>query len=296
MEKMLTVLDIFTDESLGDRFKSLCSVSLLDANLKEIQDVFRNILSKYKVSEIKFNELRTHKPKIDCAKKFIEEAINLASQKQLRIDVLIWDTQDSRHNIVGRDDKENLERMYYHLLRTVIEAWKIFKFNWYPDEQSEYDYKKIAEFISSTKYPRKDPPNLLKLFEEERIQFVIKKLEVQKSHHQPLIQLADLFAGFGCFSREQADKFYEWKCRNEAENNLRLFTTNIDNLDEENKTIINRFKLITNIAKECKGKGISVSIDSNNYLKSFKKELHINFWHYESQGEYDKAPTKRKRD
>ena len=296
METMLTVLDIFTDESLGSRFRSLCSVSLPNVKSKEIQDTFWSILTKYKVSEIKFNEIRTHKPKIDCAREFIEVAINLASKKQLRIDVLIWDTQDSRHNIVGRDDKENLERMYFHLLRNVIETWRIFKCNFCPDEQSEYDYNKIAEFISSTKYPRKDLSNLLKLFEEERIQFVIEKIEVKKSSHQPLIQLADLFAGFGCFSREQADKFYKWKSRKQAENNLRLFTKNNENLDEENKTIINRFELITYIAKNCKGKGISVSIDSNNYLKSFKKELHINFWHYESQGEYDKAPTKRKRD
>ena len=291
---MSIVLDIFTDESFGDRFKSLCSVSLPNVKSKEIQDIFRSILTKYNVSEIKFNELRTHKLKIECAKKFIEEAINLASLNQLRIDVIIWDIQDARHNIVGRNDKENLERMYYHLLKNVIDAWKIFKINWYPDEHSEYEYEKVADFINLTKYP-KIKPQLIKMFEEQRINLNVENLTKQNSKEQPLIQLADLFAGLGRFSREKSDEYRQWIRYRENKKMPSLF--NLESVEEEhNKTLINRFELIELIATKCKEKGISVSINTNKYLKTYNRKLPINFWHYKPQGEYDKAPTKRKRD
>ena len=294
MREKLKLLDIFSDESSGSRFRALCSVSLLDADLEKIQVDFQKILSKYDFKEVKFNELRTHKPKLDCAREFIEIAIDFASKNKLRIDVLIWDIQDSRHNIVGRDDKENLERMYYHLLRTVIEAWKIFKIDWYPDEHLEYDYKKIADFIDLTKFPR-TKPLIIKMFEEQKINLEVASLQPQKSEDQPLIQLADLFAGLARFSRENSDNYIKWTKYLENKKMPSLF--NLESEEEEQKqTLINRFELIELIATKCKEKRISVSINTNKYLKTYDKKIPINFWHYEPKGEYDKAPTKKKRD
>ena len=54
----------------------------------------------------------------------VDFAIKAVLEKSIRIDSLMWDIDDSRHKISGRDDTANLCRMYHHLLRNVfLERW-----------------------------------------------------------------------------------------------------------------------------------------------------------------------------
>ena len=283
------ILDIYSDESGGRRFKFLSAISGLKSDLDDLSDHLKSILLSNDVKEIKFDGVRTHLPKIKTAKKFFEVAVEFAVNGKIRVDIIIWDLQDSRHSVLGRDDKENLERMYYHLLKNITIRWKIFSCNFYPDEHSEYDYQKIIDYLNRTKYPREEP-NILKLFREKRIKFNFKEVVPQQSHNQPLIQLADLFAGFGCFSREKAVEFGKWKKQKENRN-LTLFPLE-ETTFEEKKALINRFEILLFIKDLCERNGLKVSLNTNNYLKTYKGDLPINFWHYEPQGDYDKAPTK----
>ncbi|MGC9001197.1 DUF3800 domain-containing protein, partial [Caldisericum sp.] len=187
------ILDIYTDESASEsgRFRAICAISGLSNNLEKLKEELKSKINLYGLSELKFAEVKTHQPKVNCAKDFISVAVDYASRREIRIDVIIWDLHDSRHSIQGRDDKENLERMYFHLLRNVVERWGIFICRFYPDEHSEYDYQEIIDYLNATKYPRKEP-GILKFFEDVRIRFSFKEVIPQRSEEQPLIQLADL--------------------------------------------------------------------------------------------------------
>lgn len=287
------VIEIHTDESASGRFKSICAISGFNDRLVELENKLKEKLNFYNLSELKFTDVRTHKPKIECAKDFISIAVDYASKQKIRIEVIIWDLYDSRHSVPGRDDKGNLERMYFHLLRNIAEKWKVFNCKFYPDEHSEYEYQKIIRYLNKTKVPRRKEPYILALFREESIPFNFIEVKQQKSEKQPLIQLADIFAGFACFSREKSDEFKIYKNQKENKKQPSLFTENIDKTELElKKANLNRFQIIEFIKESFERKGISVSLNKNNYLKTFDPAIPVNFWHYEPQGDYDKAPTK----
>lgn len=290
------ILEIYSDESASEsrRFRSLCAVSGLALNIVLEEDL-NSILKSYNVSELKFSEVKTHAPKIRCAKDFILKSVKQASERKIRIDIIIWDLQDSRHKIVGRNDIENLERMYFHLLRNIVERWRIFNCGFYPDEHSEYNYQEIINYLNTTKYPRKEP-GILKLFEDIRIRFSFKEVIPQRSEEQSLVQLADLFAGISCFSRENAGKFKDYKKQKENQRQTQLFPDIQEETQDRDikQTFKNRFELVELIKNECQKCRISISLDTNKFLKTLDPSQPINFWHYEPQGEYDKAPTRKK--
>ncbi|QJR21983.1 hypothetical protein BREVNS_1233 [Brevinematales bacterium NS] len=288
---------IYSDESgLNERYRSLCAVSGKENDLDALRQCLFKILQSKNITELKFNEISGHVPKIECCKDFLCVAIDFASRNKIRIDVLIWDIEDSRHKLRGRDDKENLERMYFHLLKHVVESWGIFDFKFFPDEHSEFDYRKIANYLNLTKYPRQKPGDIPLLFRGERINFKVKEVKPQNSQREPLIQIADIFAGFGRFSIQKSAEYTKWRSNSRKNENQDWLFSSDDMLEDpkENKTLNQRFELIDFLSKKCKEKNISVSIKSNDYLKTYDSALQINFWHYEPQGEYDKAPTRKK--
>jgi len=294
MNQFDKILCIYSDESFQSRFKSICAVSGYKENLDNLKNKLVGILEEFQVKELKFIDVRTHSNKIDCCIEFINTSIDFAAEKLIRIDVLIWDIEDSRHKISGRDEKENLERMYFHLLRNVIERWNIINCEFYPDEHTEFEYKKIIDYLNLTKTPRTEP-SIITLFKQERINFNFTKVESQKSNENHLIQLCDIFAGFASFSRERSKEFKSWNIKKKDKNNLTLFDDQNSDEDENAKSTTKRFEIIEHISNKCKNRNISISLNTNNYLKTYDKNLSINFWHYEPQGDYDKAPTKRKR-
>ncbi len=299
--KKENILTIYTDESTSDgkRFKSICAVSGLMQSLSKLsKNLKEKLVSNGISSELKFSEVTRDRRKINCVKDFISIAIDYASREEIRIDTITWDLKDSRHSIRGRDDKENLERMYFHLLRNIVENWKIFHCIFCPDEHSEYEYSRIIEYLNNTKFPRNEP-HIFKLFKEEKIEFNFIDVKKQKSEEQTLIQLADIFAGFVCFSREKSDEFKDYEKQKEHKEHkeqplLSFPETDRKNEAEFKKAILNRFQIIEYIKELCENNRLSVSLRTDNYLKTFHCKTPINFWHYKPQGDYDKAPTKHK--
>jgi len=289
---------IYSDESRRKKgnggqgkFEALCAISFPEESLDHLSNELKKHLNEHNIGELKFVDVRTHKPKVECCKKFIDTAIEFASKGLIRVDVVIWDLSDSRHNIQGRNDKANLERMYFHLLRNVSERWNIFDCEFYPDENSEYDYEEIRDYLNSTKTPRIEP-GLLTLFKQERKNFNFLNVKSQNSKNNCIIQLCDVFVGIGRFSRENSNEYKIWNNQRKSNNQPTFFNNN--DITEENgisKSNYSRFKLIEYLAEKCKKKGIIISLNTNNYLKSYDNKFPINFWHYEPQGNYDKAPT-----
>ena len=68
----------------------------------------------------------------------------------MRVDVLIWDMEDSRHKEVpDRDDKADFSRMYYHLLHSVLKLRWPDGARWLicPDQHGEMDCMTLEQCL-----------------------------------------------------------------------------------------------------------------------------------------------------
>ncbi len=90
-----------------------------------------------KLDDTTWSKLRSARERF-AALNMLDYMLEKARSNLLRVDVITWDVEDSRHKIQGRSDIRNLRRMYYFLFKDVLgkrwpaEAiWQI-----YPDESS----------------------------------------------------------------------------------------------------------------------------------------------------------------
>lgn len=285
---------IYSDESSSEnkRYQSICCISGNCDALTKLTNSLINVLKSKTEAELKFSKIRTHKSKIEAGEKFIELAVEYAALRNIRIDILTYDLQDSRHTVYGRDDIKNLEIMYYKLLRHCCEKWNKYSWEFYPDENSAYNWKEIKDYLNSTKLPRKEV-GLLKLFLDEKINLNFTKVEQKESNKEPLIQLADLFAGFAWFSILYSEECLKFISKEENKNQGFLFDDLEDETVDLNKTKVNRFLLIKKLNDLCKTRKLGVSLKTKKRLHTPDPNNPINFWIYEPQGEYDKAPIRK---
>ena len=131
-----------------------------------MQANLRTSLHDHKIKEVKFQEIGTHRPKIDAPLDFLGYAVDFAGQGKIRIEILVWDIYDSRHAIQGRDDIANLERMYYRILVWAARQWNHAEWNFFPDQNSQINWGDIARYLNRTQLARAKP-NVLQLFESE---------------------------------------------------------------------------------------------------------------------------------
>lgn len=237
---------------------------------------------------------------MDLAGQFIDLAIKYAAQRKIRIDVLYWDLEDSRHKIQGREDKSNLERMYYKVIRHVINQWgqsKLCEWELYPDAGSNLDWAAISNYLKNTKIGRRkqiaDIP-LFREFAKDGYPINIISVSPKNSQDEPLIQLADLFAGMAKFSKEKGTEYINWVNSEESKKYAGFsFTFENENEISSSKKDIARFTILSKLDKLCKEHRMRVSIKTHKYLTTKDPTGPINFWFYEPQTEKDKAPTKR---
>lgn len=206
----------FSDESNWNkgRFRSLGLVTCPLASLSKLEAELWNLFEESGIAEFKWKELRGMKER-NAAEKMCQFAVHHACSGELRVDVLIWDIQDTRHNVPGRDDIANLQRMYYHLFRNVLRArwpnnavWRL-----HPDEHTAIDWDTIKDcLVSRSEKVELAPPDLQEGSFRLRLrrEFHVEEIEPTSSKDHPLLQLADLFAGMAVFSREKFEEYQKW--------------------------------------------------------------------------------------
>src|SRR5207302_10095741 len=107
----------------------------------------RDILVKSGVAEFKWHELKSAKRRF-CAIGLLDSVLNDLLPLDGRVDVVVWDTHDSRHDVRNRDDDRNFERMYFQLhkklmLRRAPESvWHLR-----PDERLGIDWNTLQECL-----------------------------------------------------------------------------------------------------------------------------------------------------
>jgi hypothetical protein len=235
------------------------------------------LIQESNLTELKWNKLRTARDRFG-ALKVMDYVIQKAQQGLLRIDVLIWDAMDSRHNVRRRDDNANLQRMYYHLLLDVLNrkwgkhrSWRIF-----PDEQSTVDWINLRDFLN-------------KKTRQLQYSFCIHKIEPCQSCNEPLIQVADLFAGLAVYSRNNYDCFDHWLLRKELTSQDPKLE---DTLIKLSGADLARCEVLYQFNEWCKQRKLGVTLQPYHGLRSSSSLNSMSFWWYQPQHDRDKAPTK----
>ncbi|MGQ9526078.1 MAG: DUF3800 domain-containing protein [Armatimonadota bacterium] len=285
----------FSDESNWNkgRFRSLGLVTTRLACLGGLETELKNLLSESQINEFKWKKCDGAKERF-AAEKMCDFAIEKACAKLLRVDVLVWDIQDSRHSVHGRDDTGNLQRMYYHLFRNVLRArwpndavWRL-----HPDEHTAMDWETVKDCLENV---GERPEMERSLHTEGRFRIRLQKefslqeiLPLQSAEH-PLLQMADLFAGMAVFSRDKFDEYQAWLRAGSKQS--RLFEDVPDAVYPSHSSR-ERFKVLRRFKECCKLRKLGVSLKTKRGLWTPKPENPLNFWLYEPQCPEDKAPTR----
>ncbi|MBW2599853.1 MAG: DUF3800 domain-containing protein [Deltaproteobacteria bacterium] len=284
----------FSDESHWNigRFRSLALVTLPLEYLDTINTELTDLLFDSGLKEFKWSELQGARSRL-AAEKICDFIIQKASKGILRVDVLIWDIQDRRHNIRGRDDTANLQRMYYHLFLNVLRerwpddaVWRL-----YPDEHTAMKWQEVKDFLTAASLRREKQATLSnwnKFSVRLRSEFGIEEIIETTSSKSPLLQVADLFAGLAVFSREKYEGYSAWH-KSDA---LQMKISEEQEPASPSKRDLERFMVLKHFDDACKNLKMGVSLKSNRGLWTPYPQNPINFWMYVPQHPADRAPRR----
>ncbi|MFZ5643493.1 MAG: DUF3800 domain-containing protein [Bacillota bacterium] len=269
----------FADEAWHNtgRFRSVAAVTMKATEAMGIRDELVWCLEKSGIREFKWAKLRTAQYRF-AALHLLDFIIDAILTNRIRVDVLLWDTEDSRHRIPGRCDVRNLRRMYYFLFRNVLlNRWPLHAvWAFYPDENSAVNWDSIGFYLEEVID-----------FEsgELKAELDIPEIVQTRSESEPFIQICDLFAGLAVFSRASYEKLAQWLVASSSNVVAESGPIVVSNADRE------RFIVIKYLNNRCKHYKLGISLVKSRGLRSFNPEKPINFWWYEPQGDYDRAPT-----
>jgi hypothetical protein len=287
----------FCDESQYNvgRFRAISMVSMDTSFFPSYADTLQEILDESGISELKWHDLASAKMRF-AAIKSLDCTLDRAESGKLRVDTLIWDVQDTRHCVLKRDDIQNLQRMYYHLLNNVL-------------------VKKWGELGHWIVFPDHSSINWLEL--ETVMQNQIKKMEDRKriddpygingmgflelspidSLDCPIVQVADLFAGLGVHSRESFHKHESYyivrrgrRCRYLPSRTIESVQDIVSSLSRSDRE---RCSTLSHLFSQCKAKKWGIHLLRSQGLKTSDPTCPINFWHYIPQSGSDRAPVRR---
>ncbi len=271
------------------RYRSIALVTLAIKDYHHLVNLLKTQIEESEIREFKWERLKNAKYRFGAIK-MINFAVKYVCSHLLRIDVVIWDIEDRRHKVIGRDDLENLQRMYYHLLNVVLSrrwpygsVWKIC-----PDENSAIPWERLK---TSLQHTGGKPPSQIRLITGEKkldqTKYSIQQLIQVKSHEEPLLQLADLFAGISIFSREKFEQY-------QVSTGQQTMLENHDEFHSSNADV-ERFTVLCHLIQLCRSKSLEVQFQSARGLKTPNPNNPLNFWWYTPQSAKDKAPVREAR-
>lgn len=279
---------IFSDESMHNqgRYRSISALIIPKTRAKDYHYRLLDILREYQIqTEFGWTSINGHSFHTKCGKELIQFVIN----SEISVITIIWDTQDSRHAIRGRDDTQNFSRMYYHLINHILNTFPDDIFYWFPDQKNGVKWNTLKECI----YCKHNTGWSGEYVQGEfRIDFgeQLKKVLPVISTKYPFIQIADLFAGMAAFSYNNKEEYEQWLREKQG----------IQLLFEQNDTPL---------SKKCKHKvhflhdflGLKehkVRMKNGLWTPSRigMEKPKLNFWLYSPQTFKDQAPVKEEKE
>lgn len=283
------MLDLFSDDSGAgtDRYRSLALVAVPRADLPEVRSAIAPCFIK--TSSVEWKDLTGDSRKQACARSLVTAGVRLARQGSLAITILSWDLYDTRHAVQGRDDTGNTERMYYHAIGATARKTGATVLSLHPDETSDaLDFRSIQSYLNHTRVAQ-PKPELLSFLETSPERFRVTEVHEEDSATEPLVQLADLFAGMARTSLGLSPELKRW--RENLGQSASLFEDQTDDPITRGRRA--KFEIIEAANAECKRCRVGVSLDTKGYFWTPNPKNPIHFWLWEPQGDYDKAPTTR---
>lgn len=196
----------YSDESMHNegRWRSIGLFSVLEWHDSRIKTEARELLKESGIEEFKWQKVKTAKYRFG-AEKLINMIFPECQKGFARVDVLIWDTHDSRHNVQGRDDQENLRRMYFQLINNIVGFRWTRKHFWYfyPDEMLCMKWDTLQDCVNSRSIKLDKLIRGFEMFSEEvgfKTSKRVREIKPCDSRDESLIQIADLFAGMAAYS------------------------------------------------------------------------------------------------
>jgi hypothetical protein len=292
------VLESYCDTSgiFDHRFQTIAAITGSHKVVHLLRDKLSQTLESKHVSEAKFADVKKlDSSEFGTAETFLIDSISsFVASGLLRVDVLTWDTTDSRHSIPGRDDVQNLSRMYYHLLRHIAikshpESWNIFL-----DVNERVEFRSLLSCLSnsSIKVNACQIPMLMEMIRKIENFGIINKVTEIDSKSEPLVQLADIFAGITRFSFESGKQCWEWIANNSIPTQQIL--PGLSELTPIRRSDECRYQLILTLYNLSKKHRLYVSLKTEKHLVTKRSSSPLNFWFYIPQNENDIAPKKVK--
>lgn len=263
----------YADESSHNigRYRGIALVTISVADAEKANPTLERILKESSIKEFKWAKLRSARNRF-AAQKIVECVFEWAVNRTLRIDAITWDIEDSRHNVPGRSDIRNLRRMYYTLFRNVLgQRWsELCVWELRPDKSS-FGAASHLRYLGNPDEMNEDA---------RRVQ--IAQIKEVSSNSEPLVQVADLFAGLATYSRGSYEAYELWE--KHSTTSMSTGVAGLSNADKE------RCQLINDFYRRCKKGRLGVGLKSSRGLRTRDPHRPLNFWWYEPQGDYDKAP------
>jgi len=284
---------LFSDESCWDAtnmFTSIAVVSGSKADTFELNGSLLKVLGGKR--DFKFKSIKSVRDK-SIAKKMIDLSLKYIRDNRLKVSVIIWDKDDSRHRVHNRCDIKNMIIMYYRILNSNIKNWS-HDADWafYPDQHSAVDWSNIIYFL------RRKPVNDNTINSRNLFNFYSKSIYPNfrncrelNSADYAVIQLADLYAGVATTSRRDSEPYSKWLADYNLKSNNTLFPTEID-VSDISKSKLVKFEVLKYFYDQCKRYKMGMNYSENSYFKTKDPRNSLNFWHYTPQSKHDKAPTK----
>ena len=297
MEENRKIHVCFSDESNWNvgRYRSLGMVSLRMDDLDFLESELASLLRNAGVNEFQWKKIRDSRYR-SAAEKMCDFAVKYGASSRLRVDVLIWDTEDSRHKVQGRDDIRNINVMYYHLFRNVFRMRWPDDSEWilYPDENTALDWITLQECLDNVRTQMDF--TIQNLFNKDRSlrlwqEFGPTAIHPAVSGERPLLQLADLFAGMSVFSYLEYSGYKAWKQCNSPPS-LFSFMDENEGATSSSKTSKVRFALLDHFYTECKKRRLGVGLNKSRGLRTRDPQNPLNFWMYVPQHTEDIAPLR----
>jgi hypothetical protein len=276
------VVDIFSDDSGAgnDRFRSLALVGIARADVPSVRAAIAPCFTD--TPSVEWKDVNGDSRKQACARRLVKEAVRLAAQGTLSITILSWDLRDSRHAIPGRNDFKNAERMYYHAIAAIGRKCGATALCLYPDATNDaLDFRGIKAYLDSTRAGR-PTPGLLTLLQGEPERFSVGELREQVSVGEPLVQVADLFAGMARTSLERSEELMRWRAS--GSQTLGLFDGLLEKAAAPSPRQQAKFKIIDLTKQECSRYKLDVSLETRGHLWTPDPKNPIHFWLWEPQG------------
>jgi hypothetical protein len=288
----------FADESRHNvgRFRSLALITAARDHVDSLTSEVAGLLASSSVKEMKWSRLRSARERF-AAEKLLTWAVEAAVARRLSIDALVWDTRDSRHHVLGRDDVANLHRMYYRLLSSALRRPAFRGDVWIlrPDDNSVMDWESVHDVLHNSGLGSQSQTDLLsgvRLWRRATRQHLIEAIEPADSAATPLVQLADLVAGLTAYSYDRYAAYETWCRDEEVKLQLALFPSDAGSSVKLSVADRHRCPVLRTLDTRCKDAKLGVSLTTNRGLTTYPPGHGVNFWLYRPQRLTDRAPIR----